>query len=245
MNRSTLLAALLSLPLALPAVAQEEHGHFDIFVGRPQTGSQTLIGGAEVPDELNLTTRVFEADLETDNIAGNNFYTATEPGMFNAGNGTPGLLGATNPVGALGLVEGESPTVLNNPATLAGVTSDLFYWDGIGDVDFIDSSAELVITQTGGIAAADGSIDDHPFLDIDDLLSDELPVGGIYLAPLSVMLDGLAPSDTAWVLLVTGEEFEEAVELAEAYVSGQLIPEPSSIALVLLTAAAGLVAYRR
>lgn len=245
MNRSTLLAALLLLPCALPAVAdEEEHGHFDIFVGRPETGTQTLIGGAQVPDELNLTTRVFETDLETDVIAGNNFYTATEPGMFNAGNGVPGLLGATNPAGALGLLEGESPTVLNTPATLAGVTSDLFYWDGIGDVEFVDSSADLIVTQTGGIAAANGSIDDHPFLDIDDLLSDNLPAGGIYLAPLSVQLDGLAASDTAWVLLVAGEEFEEVVELAEEYVLGQLVPEPSSVAMVLLAAVAGPVAYR-
>ena len=248
MNRSTQFATLLLALCALPVAAfgqEEEHGHFDIFVGRPEVGSQTLIGGAEVPDELDLTTRVFEADLETDVIAGNNFYTTTEPGMFNAGENVPGLLGATNPAGALELLEGESPTVLNNPATLAGVTSDLFYWDGIGDVEFADSSADLVITQTGGIASADGSIDDHPFLDIDDPLSTDLPAGGIYLAPLSVGLDGLAPSDTAWVLLVTGEEFEDAVELAEEYVSGQLVPEPTSIALVLLTVVAGLAVYRR
>lgn len=245
MNRYTIHAALLSLLLALPAMAQEEHGHFDIFVGRPATGSQTLIGGAEVPDELNLTTRVFEGDMEPDEIAGNNFFTTTEPGMFNAGSGMPGLLGATNPAGALPLGEGESPTVLNTPATLAGVTSDLFYWDGTGDVMFGDSSADLVITQTGGIAGMDGSIDDHPFLDIDDPLSDDLPAGGIYLAPLSVQLDGLAPSDTAWVLLVAGEEFEDVVELAEEYVSSQLVPEPSSVALVLLTAVGGLLAYRR
>lgn len=248
MNRSTQFATLLLALCALPVAAfgqEEEHGHFDIFVGRPESGDKTLIGGAEVPDELNLTTRVFEADLETDAIAGNNFYTTTEPGMFNAGNSLPGLLGASNPTGAVGLVAGEAPSVLNTPVVLAGATSDLFYWDGTGDVAFVDSPANLVITQTGGVAGSDGSFHDHSFLDIDDPASTALPSGGIYLAPLSLQLEGLAPSETAWVLLVTGEEFEGAVEAAEEYISGQLVPEPSSIALVLLAVAGGAAVLRR
>lgn len=238
----TLLCVAASSLLAGGDVAR---AHFDILVARPAIGNQTLIGAALVPDDLNLETRIFEGDVEADNIAGNNFYTGTEPGFFNAGANSPGSLGATNPPGALPLLAGESFTVHNVSFALDGVTSDLFYWDGVGDVSFVDSPADIVITQTGGTAGADGSIDAHPFYDIDDPASDALPAGGIYVAPLTVELDGLASSDTALVMLVTGEEFEDSVEAAELYLAGQLVPEPSSLMLAAATLAVGLFVSRR
>ncbi len=198
-----------------------------------------------MPDDLNLTERIFEGDLETDNISGNNFYTTTEPGFFNAGSNAPGLLGATNPVGSLPLEPGESAMVTNVSFTLAGVTSDLFYWDGLGAVNFVDSSATLAIGPIEDTAGLDGSIDDHPIFDIDDPDSNDLPLGGIYLAPLKAQLEGLGLSDTALVLFVTGEEFEESVELAEEYLARQLVPEPSAIVLLGLAAGVGLVGLRR
>jgi len=233
--------------VAIPALAggDVEESHADIFVARPVAGNQTLIGGAFVPDELNLEERIFEGDLETDVISGNNIYTTTEPGLFNAGSNSPGLLGATNPAGALPLNTGELPTLVSVSHTLAGVTSDLFYWDGVGAVNFVDSSATLVIGPLEDAAGADGSIDDHPIFDIDDLSSNDLPAGGVYLAPLQAQLTGLELSDTALVLFVTGEEFEGAVELAEDYLAGQQVPEPSALVLLAVTAGLGLVGLRR
>lgn len=247
MNYQVLFTLSLAMIVAAPTLAggDDEGAHFDIFLGRPASGSQTLIGGALVPDELNLTERIFEGDLETDVIAGNNFYTTTEPGFFNAGANSPGLLGATNPAGALPLVAGESFSVSSVPFTLHDVTASLFYWDGTGSVAFAPSSAELLITQTDGVAGSDGSIDDHPIFDIDDPASTDLPPGGIYLAPLSVQLAGLDASETALVLFVTGEEFEESVEAAEEYLAAKLIPEPSAIALVSIALAMGAVTFVR
>lgn len=235
--------AVFQMPFSL-ALAGDEEPHFDVLIARPVSGNQTLVGGALVPGDLNLDERIFEGDLETDVIAGNNFYTTTEPGFFNAGANSPGLLGATNPPGALPLVPGESFTVQNVSFLLDGVSSDLFYWDGAGVVNFVGSSAELIITQTDGMAGVDGSIDDHPIFDIDDLGTNDLPPGGIYLAPLSVELAGLDASDTVLVLFVTGEEFEESVEVAEEYLAGK-IPEPSAIALAAAMLAIGGVVVRR
>lgn len=248
MNYKTALIYPLVLLISGPVFAgggEPEEPHADIFIGRPANGNQTLIGAAFVPDELNLEERVFEGDAEPDMIGMNNFFTAEEPGFFNAGENSPGLAGATNPTGALPLLSGESFTVTNVPFTLEGLTDELFYWDGEGSVAFGATSAELFITQTDGMANTDGSIDDHPIFDIDDPGSDALPAGGIYLAPLTVQLDGLDASETALVLFVTGEQFEDGVEMAEDYLAGQLIPEPSAFALLFLATAAGLVHRRK
>lgn len=236
-------ATMLCLICHTIACAQEE-GHADIFIGRPLTGNQTLIGGAFVPDELNLTERIFEGDLELDSISGNNFYTTTEPGLFNAGENSPGLLGATNPAGALPLSPAESFLVNNVTFTLNGVTSKLFYWDGVGAVHFVASPAELIITQAEEVAAGNGSIDDHPIFDIDLPSSNDLPPGGIFLAPLQMQLEGLTPSDTALVLFVTGEEFEGAVEAAELYLASR-VPEPSSLAMMAFVGVALACGLRR
>jgi len=243
--KSAVACALLTMTTQLAFAGEDEEAHFDIFIGRPVSGTQTLIGGAQVPGELNLTERIFEGDLGTDLIGGNNFYTGAEPGFFNAGENSPGLLGATNPAGALPLLPGESFEVIQQTFEIAGSVSSLFYWDGAGSVNFTPAAAELIITQTDGAAGSDGSIDDHPIFDIDDPLSPDLPAGGIYLASLTAQLDGLEPSDPAFVLLVTGEEFEASVELAEDFLAGGAIPEPSTAVLAGLAAIGGFVATRR
>lgn len=243
--KSAVACALLTMTTPLAFAGEDEEGHFDIFIGRPASGNQTLVGGAQVPGELNLTERIFEGDLGTDLIAGNNIYTGTEPGFFNAGENSPGLLGATNPAGALPLVPGESFDVQQQLFEMAGVMSSLFYWDGIGSVNFTPAAAELIVTQTDGTAGSDGSIDDHPIFDIDDPLSTDLPPGGIYLASLTAELEGLLPSRPVHLLLVTGEEFEASVELAEDFLAGSAIPEPSTVVLMSLAALGAVMVVKR
>lgn len=237
MNVKTIAAACLIAATAAMAHADEEEEHFDIFVGRPAAGSggtQTLVGGALVPEDLNLEERIFEGDLGTLEIAGNNFYTTEEPGFFNAGPDSPGLLGATNPAGADPLNAGETPSLTQ--------TAPLAYWDGTGKVVFGPTSAELFINPFTSSAAANGSMDSHPIFDIDDLGTTALPAGGIYLATMTVQLTGLDASDEVLVLFVTGEEFEGGVERAE-FVLGA-IPEPASLCLAL-PLLAGVVTRRK
>ena len=228
--KNFLLAVLTLLPAGFVCADEHEHSHFDIFVGRPTAGSQTLIGGADLDGDVELDARIFEGDLEPLAL-GNSTYTGTEPGLM-------------NPTSAWPLLANESITLNNVAATLGDVTSDLFYWDGTGEVVFSDSAMDLLITQSPATADSAGNFHDHPIYDIDDPTSTALPAGGIYLAPLTAQLDGLDASDTVFVLFVTGEEYEESVELAEAYVHGQLVPEPSSLLLAGL-AICGLAIYRR
>jgi hypothetical protein len=238
-----LLFGWLALPAWSIAGDPEEEPHADIFVGRPEVGSQTLIGGALVPDDLNLTDRIFEGDLGTGMSGSNMFYEGTEPGFFNAG--SVGLLGATNPPGALPLMPGEVPTISIVDTVLGGLSGPLMYWDGLGPVNFVLSSATFSLEAIPVGAGAGGELDDHPIFMIDDPMSDSLPAGGIYLATLTATLTGLDPSDPVQVLSVTGEEFEEAVELAEEFLEGGgVVPEPSTLAMLALVAVGGICARR-
>ena len=220
----TQLFALLIATFLMPAVrvnADEEEAHADIFIGRPEIGAQTLVGGATVAgaeSDLNLTDRVFEGDLGTDGDT----YFATEPGFFNAGDNNPE--GVVNPDGALPLAPGDSISV-----SQAG---DLLYWNGQGPVSFVATPAELTLDpEVFGSPNADGGIDDHPDFIVDDPNSGDLPTPGIYLATITATLTGLEASDELQVLLVTGEEFEDAVEVAEDFLNG--VPEPTSFAICM------------
>ena len=227
------LVAALTLPAGTLFGQEEEHGHFDIFVGQPTAGTQTIIGGAEEDGEIELDARIFEADLAVASQFGENFFTATEPGLLNEDSPWP-------------LNEGEKVTVNSVPYTFAGVTSELFYWNGVGSVAFMDatlSGTALEITQSPEMADEHGDFHDHPIFDV-TLGSATLPDEGIYLAPINVELEGLDASETAFVLLVAGEDFEDFVEAAEDYVAGQLVPEPSTLLLVVLSLV-GVLAIKR
>ncbi len=243
MNFSMRVLTFLSICcVANWAIAEEPHA--DIFVGRPVEGMQTLIGGALVPDELNLTDRIFEGDMGIGMSGSNNFYEGTELGFFNAG--TMNLLEATNPVGALPLLEGEAPTVTQIDTVLGILNGSLYFWDGLGAVNFQLSSATFDIIAFDEGADANGAIDDHPIFIIDDPMSDDLPATGIYLASLTATLTDLSASDPVRVLFVTNEELEEsgAVERAQDFLAGGAVPEPSSMALIAL-AVGGVCVLRK
>jgi hypothetical protein len=58
-------------------------------------------------------------------------------------------------------------------------------------------------------------------------------------------VDGFEASDPAYVVFATGEEFEEAHELAAEYVYSTLVvPEPASLTLLAMACAAILAAHR-
>jgi len=226
------LAAALSLPGL--AVAQ----HFDTFLARPLAGSQTVIGGADV-DVLAYddVTRVFEAELGD---IGSEFA-ALEPGVNHPNLNNPV---SVYPASAAGLQPGDVLRLFERDFSVEGFIDDLFYWNGLGPVTFAPSLADFRIDGGNPLpstAGSGGEFDDHPFLVVD---SDSLP--GIYLASVYGVVDGFAPSAPVYVVFATGEEFEEAHEMAAEYAQANLVvPEPASLWTLAIVCATAFLARRR
>lgn len=256
-NWQLTLTALCLSQIATAASAQ----HFDVFLARPATGTQTVIGGADV-DSLNYddTTRVFEVELRE--LAGEFF--ALEPGVNHPNINDAGL--SSYPVSANALQSGDELSLFELEFELGGVTDDLFYWNGILPVAFTPAAADFRIDGGAplGTAGAGGAFDDHPFLVVDD---DTLT--GVYLASVHGVVNGFSPSKPAYLVmgteslitpeflgisaaefdLLTDDELDEALERviheASEFVEANLVPEPASIALVVAAGCFSCVSRRR
>ncbi|MBX2853228.1 MAG: PEP-CTERM sorting domain-containing protein [Phycisphaeraceae bacterium] len=237
LNRKTLRLIQASLMLGIaasPALAEEEHGHFDIS---PTVEGGKIVSNGYSDDDGDFLAgeRVFGYELGEGGIPGNETF-AGDPGI----NVQPGA-------GWLGL-----------PGLK--ITGPLTLWDGAGYAPVADPDTSLKIsfgaperfvTGTSG-AQADifiGSTHDHFSALLNDTSGDPLdgttdPATGIYQFEAQIVsTDGsLTPSDTIWINFNYGAE-ESVHEAALEYTETVLVPEPSS-ALALL-AGAGLLAARR
>jgi hypothetical protein len=109
-----------------------------------------------------------------------------------------------------------------------GDVASLFYWNGIGPVDFDPAPAGAVFgfKPPGSFATtgANGDLDDHPVFQLDDGGAG-IPADGVYLIAPTIDVAGLATSDRFFVVLLVDqlidteddvEDLEEALEALEA-----------------------------
>lgn len=260
-KRSFSLLILMSTQLCFA----DEEAHFDIYVGRPTVGTQTVVGGASLDGvaEILSDVRVFEAELGENPLDG--IFFGDEPGFNN-----PGAAGPQAP-GAVTMQAGDTVTVTSLPITIDGETADLFYWDGVGVADLAPASGvAFVAGNPFDAAAADGSFDDHPILSLDDLDNNAatFPATGIYLASFNATLTGLTASEPLYLVMgteglitaeflslsatefdqLTDDDLDEAleavIEVAVEFVEANVVvPEPTSALLAVL--AAGAIFARR
>jgi hypothetical protein len=178
--------------------------HFDVFVSRPAAGTQTVYGGIDVDTaDVTLFQRVFEAEMGEDPFDGT--FTSDEPG-FNHPADDAGI-----PAGAVSLVAGDEVFVMPRSLAVDGVTSNLFFWNGTGDVAFAPAVGASFAIDTGnltgsiGTAGAGGAFDDHPFfvLDDGDASPATFPTAGIYLASFLTRVADLGPSDPLFLVMGT------------------------------------------
>jgi hypothetical protein len=229
MNFRRLFASATSLCVIAVAALTSELAlgqHFDILLARPASGTQTVIGGADVDaNSFDDVTRVFEGEM---GVIGTEFV-ALEPGVDHPNLNIP----PTNyPASAAGLMPGDVLRLIERNFTVNGLTDDLFYWNGTGPVAFAPSLADFRIdggNPLSGTAGVGGSFHDHPFLVVD---STALP--GLYLASVYGVVDGFAPSEPAYLVFATGEEFEDAHGVAAEWVETNLVPEPASLGLAAI-----------
>ncbi len=210
-------AWMLAAATLMPALAM---AHSDIFLA-DQAG-QVGIGAADDLDStplFDLETGVFEAVFIKP-------AASTPPFFFTFERDEPGFFGS-----AVSEVAGSAPLpgMADVSASLrsfsfGGATSDLYYWDGAGGVDFQPNTQAGVSFVIGGgspfaTTAADGSVDDHPLFGLTGSAAD-----GVYWMSLTASVDGLMeskPIHLVWLAssLIDGddaaEEFEELLELFE------------------------------
>jgi hypothetical protein len=237
MNIRQILFSVPVFAAAFAVVEPADGQHFDIFLSRPATGTQTVVGGADV-DALvyDDTTRVFEAEMGA--LGGE--FVALEPGVNH-----PNLNNPTTayPSSAAGLQPGDVLRLTERDFSVEGLVDDLFYWNGVGAISFTPAAADFRIDNGNplpGSVGVGGAYDDHPFLVVD---SDALP--GIYLASVVGKVNDFANSDPVFIVFATGEDFEDVHEVAVEYVQANLVvPEPASLALAAMACGA-IVAMRR
>lgn len=252
--------------------AEPVAAHFDVFVGRPTSGTQTVFGGIDVDDsDVALSHRVFEAEMGEDPFDGT--FVSDEPGFNHPADD------AALPAGVASLMPGDEVFVAALPLTVDGITDSLFYWNGMGGVTFAPAVGVGFAIDTGnmtgsiGTAGAGGGFDDHPFfvLDDGDGMAATFPTPGIYLASFQAEVADLDPSGPLYLVMGTeglitaeflgigdmefemlsddelDEALEEVIEMAVVYVERNVaIPEPGSLTLLgVAVGGIGLERFRR
>ncbi|MGV6814011.1 MAG: hypothetical protein ACWA5W_03260 [Phycisphaerales bacterium] len=236
------LIALATLT-AISSIAAAQHA--DMLLIRDDSGN--LLTGLYDFDSnsiVSTNTRVFEGEFDQ-------FGTTDEPG-FNA-------LSATNiPAGYQALPSSSEVSFNANAFAIDDQVSNLYYWDGNGDVDFVQSTNILTISKAPSTifnAVLDGGSSDVAGFGIDTTSSDgflhkHLDAGltdisesahGFYLWSYNLTIDG-STSDSVFFVHDFGVENEVLHEAAIDWVGANLVPSPGSLSMLAI---GGLVGMRR
>jgi hypothetical protein len=220
-NRRVLLALLTMPAIAATAAAQ----HSDALL--VNVGGQVVVGTASDIDDpnedLSLDAGAFELIMRSGfapPVPAD--YETTEPGFF--------ALHGTADAADLATL-GAAPLPANSPVTanlasfaVGGASGTLFYWNGVGPVDF----QPITTSQPGvtfafsppsfGVTSANGDLDGHPIYQL-NLAGGAAPADGVYVISPSINIFGLTPSDNFYAVLladalITGEDELELVEHA-------------------------------
>ena len=214
--------------VVLSTIASAQHS--DVLVA--DVGGKVAVGDAsniDAPGEtFDLDTRVFESILRGGfshpTLAAD--YEAVEPGFFALHS-----VSHTSELASLGAsaLPGDAAVSLNlSSFSVDGDVASLFYWNGIGPVDFdpAPAGADFGFKPPGSFATtgANGDLDDHPVFQVDNGGAGA-PADGVYLIAQSIDVAGLATSDRFFVVLLVDqlidteddvEDLEVALEALEA-----------------------------
>jgi hypothetical protein len=266
-----LIASVFALSILLVSiVADVARADRDVYLAN--VGGQVGIGSAAhtSPSDPDLATRVFARVMVPGFPPFNPAdYGLDEPGYFALPAGD-----AEIPPGASALPGNANVTVSLLPFTVSGNTASLFFWNGSGAVNFQPISqpgVTMVIDPNPiGSTGATGGADIHPAYRLDNGGAG-IAADGVYLTSGAVSVTGLTASPRVFFLhladaLVTNED--DANQLsdgldsgetmfkgkdfgfflqAQDYVQNNLVPEPSSfsVAVVTITVLGGSVRRRR
>jgi hypothetical protein len=256
----------------VPASAEEVH--YDVLV--TSQGGKLVIGGYD--DGLN-------AAIAPLNVFGGEslglgtldpYLSDGEPGIRAVSQAFLNDPTKTDPAGVYTALSGSTNlTFTFQPITIGGTTRNLFFWDGVGGVDFSPLTAGYALslqksgfggwtrTITGTSAGivpgatiqqteADGTVHQHLVTEIAD--NGAGPATGFYLFSMQFQMNGFTPSDNAYFVFGAYDAnnppdlvaFEAAHGAAEDWVSDNLVAVPEPSSILLAGAGAvGALAARR
>lgn len=217
----------LGLVIALAGFASEAFAHSDALL--VNVGGQVVVGTAEDIDGPNeayaLDATLFESILRAGFAPPTPAdYEGDEPGFsgLHAVNDASDLAA----LGASALPAGAAVSGNLTPFTVNGQLDSLFYWDGVGAVEF----QPISIAQPGvtfafqpaafGATGVNGDVDDHPIYQIN--AGAGTPADGVYLIAPQIGVAGLTASKPFYMAFLVDAliEDEDDLELAEAALEG-------------------------
>jgi hypothetical protein len=217
----------LGLTIAVAGFASDAVAHSDALL--VNVGGQVVVGTAEDIDGPNeayaLNATLFESILRAGFAPPTPAdYEGDEPGFF----GLHGVNDASDlaALGAGALPAGAAVSGNLTPLTVNGQVDSLFYWNGVGAVDF----KPILIAQPGvtfafqpaafGATGANGDVDDHPIYQINAAAG--TPADGVYLIAPQIGVAGLTASQPFYMAFLVDAliEDEDDLELVEAALEG-------------------------
>jgi hypothetical protein len=224
-------AALFMLPVlvgVLPAVRVLATDS-DVLV--TNVGGQVTIGGAnnleEADESFDLTSKVFYTPMAPNpnplDLVPKD-YGYDDPGFFGLGSTRT----ADFPAGASPLPAGANVTVSFPSFTVAGHTDSLFYWNGVGAVNFqpVSTSQPGVVLQVGASPVGTtsntsptdyGALHQHPGFTLDNGGAG-VPADGVYLNAATINVPGLTDSKKyyyVWVIDSVITDSDKAADLRD------------------------------
>ncbi len=199
--------------------------HSDVLV--TNVNGKVTIGAAEELDTMeesfDLVTNTFESVL----VPGFSpvdpaDYEGEEPGFF-ALNSVGDAAELAN-LGASALPGSSNLSINAATITIDGASGSLFYWDGIGAVDFLPAPTETSFAFDPDVNFAmtnsNGGLDDHPVYELN--AGTGVPADGVYLVSPVIEVAGLDPSDHFFLVLLADALIvdEDAAELVEEALEG-------------------------
>ena len=200
-------------------------------------GGKVTLGTAEeidgVGETFALGASVFEAILRGGfSPPPQADYEGDEPGFFALHSVNDAAALAT--IGASPLPSSAPVTANVTPFTVNGAVDALFYWDGVGAVDFQPISLAQPGVTFGfkpaafGLTGANGELDDHPIYQINHAAG--TPSDGVYLAAPTIGVAGLTTSEPFYMAflvdsLIQTEDDLETVEAALEQLEEGLTPD--------------------
>ena len=198
-------------------------GHSDALLvnvgGQAVVGTASDIDGPE--EEFQLYAGVFEAILRVGFTPPPQAdYEGDEPGFFGLhGVNDAGDLAA---LGASALPAAAAVSGSLTPFTVNGNVDSLFYWDGVGSVNFQQISLAQPNVSFAfkpaafGATGGNGDLDDHPIYQINN--PSGTPADGVYLVAPQISVAGLTTSKPFHMAFLVDAliEDEDDLELVEA-----------------------------